>query len=139
MSRMNRVQNWESLFFARIMAVSNTPFSWGIHDCVTCAASLVQVITGQDLIADFRGRYRTEKGALNALKKAGFESLEQAVTSKLTPAENINELVRGDVVLCGDDTGKRMLGVKAGTVAVSPGTHGLNHIPPDQWVKGWKV
>ncbi len=42
-------------------------------------------MTGVDLAADFRGRYRTLKGALRALRSAGHVDLVEAVAAKLEP------------------------------------------------------
>jgi hypothetical protein len=46
-----------------------TPFAWGAHDCLLFPAAWCRA--GVDPVADFRGRYRTARGALRILKREG--------------------------------------------------------------------
>lgn len=133
-----RLPNWEERLYNRLEVYRDRPFEWGVHDCATCAADLIERITGEDLMGDLRDCYDSEKTALKAIKKAGYDSLEDLVTSRLTPLDSIYQGHRGDVVLC-DVKGKRFLAVKTGSVAVAPGKTGLMHIDFKYWVRVWRV
>jgi hypothetical protein len=47
------------------------PFAWGSHDCCMFAAEWVRICTGEDFAKGYRGKYRSEAGALKLLKRDG--------------------------------------------------------------------
>lgn len=73
------------------------------HDCSMFACSCIQAITGIDVGALFRDRYRSEKGAFLVCKRFGGAGLEAAV-EKVTADNRWEEVPplmaqRGDVIL----------------------------------------
>lgn len=59
-----------------LRAACGTPGAWGRCDCFMFAADWVVSQTGQDFAASYRGRYRTERGALRHIAKFGsFQAL----------------------------------------------------------------
>lgn len=42
---------------------AQAPFAWGVNDCALFAADAIRNMTGEDIAADFRGKYTDEAGA----------------------------------------------------------------------------
>ena len=53
------------------------PFEWGGSDC-SFVFDVIEAVTGFGAIADCRG-YLTEAGALRAIRRAGFETVQEIV------------------------------------------------------------
>lgn len=110
---------------AYLAEVARTPFSEGQHDCALFAAGAIQAMTGRDLAAEWRGRYRTTKGGIRVLRKAGYNShiayaaslFEQTVTPRI-----------GDLAVVEAEDGPA-LGVVQGTHAYVVGRQGLTLLP----------
>lgn len=57
-----------------------TPVVWGRSDCLmSCADILNEYCFGFDPADDFRNRYTTPRGYLRMLKRAGFDSVDDAI------------------------------------------------------------
>jgi hypothetical protein len=56
-----RVENWHSKLLAYIDQQERTPFAYGVNDCLLITAGAVEVVTGVDHAASFRGKYRSMK------------------------------------------------------------------------------
>ncbi len=100
---MNRFPDWPERLHAEIEAAHERPFSWGRHDCALFAADVVRAVTGEDIAAWFRGRYKTRRGAYGALKRFAGGGLEQAM-DKQAVARGMAAIrpalaQRGDMVL----------------------------------------
>ncbi|AZV00293.1 DUF6950 family protein [Paracoccus kondratievae] len=81
---LTRLPDWRARFAAEMDRQRRDPFAWGSQDCALgLAAGAVEAITGQDVAARWRGRYRSPSGARRALHKAGFTSLADLVASLL--------------------------------------------------------
>ena len=93
-----RKENWPTLLDEYLQRAKKTKFKWGDVDCATWAADFVVLITDEDYASEFRGEYKTEKGALSQIKKTGHDSLEKLVDSKLNQVLP-NLAQKGDVVL----------------------------------------
>ena len=67
-----RLPDWKQHLTLYLADVARRPFAPGVHDCALFAAGAVQAMTGVDMAAPFRGRYRTLAGGSRILKAAGF-------------------------------------------------------------------
>lgn len=76
-------------------------FAWGTFDCCTFTAAWVEMMTGEDKLAEFRGKYSTRE---EAFALAGGD-LKAALERKLGPSVPMAHAQRGDVVLFGDAVG----------------------------------
>lgn len=119
------------------MEHANTPYVFGEHDCILFAANCVEAMTGVDLAADIRGRYKTEIGAARIIKNEGFTNLGDMIASRL-PEVHLREVRRGDVVLCDGPMGE-FAAMVVGKTCVGPGPKGMLHVPIQQAKRGYKV
>lgn len=115
---IERYLDWEQRLYQFIEGRRLRPFAWGQHDCALFAADAVQQMTGVDLAADYRGKYRTLKEA------RGLGELADLVDrAGLSRKPNPRFAMRGDVVLMGGP--RPALGICLGQVFVAPGREQL--------------
>ncbi|MGF7180380.1 DUF6950 family protein [Tunturiibacter psychrotolerans] len=61
--------HWHTRAFHNFLLESaGEPFKWGSNDCCLYAANAILACTGVDIASDFRGIYKSEFGALRAIK-----------------------------------------------------------------------
>lgn len=72
---MKRFDDWPERLAAVLQSARRQPFEWGEHDCAVFAAAAVHAMTGEDLLAPFRGAYSDADSARAALRAAGHHSL----------------------------------------------------------------
>lgn len=93
-----RRPGWETRLVTRLGQVMNTPFEWGVSDCIIQQAEICQAMTGvQFLPARFR-TYRSATGAQKLLLKNGFTSVEQLLDATFERVP-VAKARRGDCVL----------------------------------------
>ena len=73
------------------------PLNWGVWDCARMAGDMAARITGTNPIADWP-EYKSEQQAVKSLRKMGFKSLQDAVSSFATPLEGPLFAMAGDIV-----------------------------------------
>lgn len=72
---MKRVTDWRARLSAVHEERRRAPHQYGEHDCGLFAADCILAMTGVDLAASFRGRYRDAAGAERLLAAAGYADL----------------------------------------------------------------
>lgn len=102
-----RKQNWPRIIAEEIKALQSTPFSWGEKDCCLAVADIIKSFTGEDLVSEFRGKYKTAKGSLMALTRYGKGSIRATVDTKL-PSIPIDQAGRGDIGIVKTDAGESL-------------------------------
>lgn len=90
--------NWQTDFLKLVQDRSDTPFEWGVNDCVMFAADAVTTMGADDPAKASRGKYKTETGAKKHLASQ-YGDLYAAWDSKLERLENIHFVQNGDVIL----------------------------------------
>lgn len=96
-------------------------------------------MTGVDHLAAFRGRYRSAKGAVRALKRiGGVETLEELTTRILKHPALPETAQRGDLVLIDTELGPT-LGICLGARSVFAGHDGLAYAPTLTSRAAWRV
>lgn len=95
-----RVDGWQRALNAYLLEAQEKykreGFSYaGLH-CVTFCADWVQVLTGTDPLADYRGQYSTEEEA-RALLESRDGSLLQALTNRFGEPVHPMKAQRGDI------------------------------------------
>jgi len=129
-----RVEGWERILAEAVEAARERPFVVGVHDCATWAAEVAGALQGRDL-ADWRGRVKTEKGALREMRRRGFATLAEAVTAVLgLPLPGVLLAQRGDVVACGP-----AIGICLGRHAAFVDRDGLGAVPIEACSMAWRV
>lgn len=120
MLNLTRRHDWPEALAGFIEARRRMPFHWGSNDCALFAADGVLEITGVDLAAEWRG-YKTERGALNRIRKAGGM---RGFAAEL-PMRHPGLARRGDIVLV-ELAGRDTFGiVGAPGIWCGPGAEGL--------------
>lgn len=69
---MARHPDWQLRLMQVLAEAARRPFQPGQHDCALFTAACVQAMTGQDIAAGWRGRYRTLRGGRIVLRRAGY-------------------------------------------------------------------
>ena len=115
---MTRLPNWPDRLTQFIVSRKAMPFEWGKHDCCLFAADAANAITGKDAAAAFRGKYRTELGAMRAIKRYGKGNIADTFSHAF--GEPVPRLLarRGDIVLLEYD-GADTVGVSYGDIVVA--------------------
>lgn len=81
---MKRLDDWRARLAAEMDRQRREAFAWGWHDCATgLACGVVEAITGADLAAEFRGKYKTPAAALRIMRERGAETLGDLVAQFL--------------------------------------------------------
>lgn len=81
---------------ATLLKFGEKPFAYGQHDCVRLVAAHIREM-GHKVSLLKGGAYKSEFGAVKALKRAGFDTLEAAIDSRfdrIAPAS----AVTGDII-----------------------------------------
>lgn len=79
-----RVDNWLVEYHNTINVIRLNPFQWGNGDCLYgLAVPVLKAMTGNDYFAKYADKYKTAKGAIKIMRKAGFETLADLVASEL--------------------------------------------------------
>lgn len=139
---MKRLPDWESRLQEFLQRRGEACHTWGVTDCCMNAADAVLAITGEDLAAEFRGRYTTAAGATRALKRYGAGTLGATLDAKL-PSNGRAFARRGDLALV-----EGLIAIVIGADAVALGDvptedglcQGWVHYPRQTWAnKIWSV
>lgn len=98
-----RLPNWRGRLTAFTDAIRRSPFDWtGQHDCALgLAARAVEAMTGDDVGAPFRGRYKSEAGALRVLRSQGVADVADVVAGLLQEVP-VSMAAEGDIVSFSD-------------------------------------
>jgi len=74
MTEIKRVRDWRSRLSAVIEARRRQPFTEE-NNCALFLADCVEAMTGVDLAADYRGKFRSLAEAIILLRKSGYPDL----------------------------------------------------------------
>ena len=133
MIKLTRLSNWEVCLSSYIEIKRDEPFAYGVNDCCYFCFGAIEVITGQDCMLEFRGKYSNEFGSLRALKEIGAGNLESTMDHKF-PEVAIGMAQRGDIAFFDG-----AIGVVMGSFAWFVSDDGLTRIPREFWTKCWGI
>jgi len=128
-----RIPAWEDALVNYIAIKRHEPFEYGVNDCCLFAAGAVIEVTGEDPMAEFRGKYDSLKGSLKVIKEIGAGTLEATLDSKF-PEVGIGHAQRGDLAFFDGS-----VGVVMGGFAYFASDDGLERVPRALWDKCWSV
>lgn len=101
---MMRRKDWRTRLHAEITASQARLFEWGANDCALFAMRCVEAMTGNNQAAPFAGTYKTARGALGVIKRAGHADLAEFAAAYF-PAIHPSEANTGDVAAVQTDEG----------------------------------
>lgn len=133
-----RKENWQAEYHRAIATAQLLPFQWGVHDCVTFAAYLVDAISDLDVTARFKAKYRwTNQGeAARLILAAG--SLQALVTEFMGPPISWVNLSLGDALMAFNN-GKEIVCIHDGHNLIAPADKGLMSVPLSSAICGWRI
>lgn len=141
---MTRFDDWDIRLHHAFEDAKHKPFAWGVNDCMTHATSMIQAMTGVDVYADFRGKYKTDIGALKRIRAAGHDSLIGLV-EELAEKNGLKEIPvafaqRGDLVYYPQvDQGAFAIVHHNGIHAVGVGESGLMRLKTLDAKRAWRI
>lgn len=133
---MMRLPDWEARLAALVVTARDRPHAWGSWDCGHLAAAAVLAVTGEDLGAEWRGRYRTKAGAARAMRRNGCAGVPDVLTRALGIAVGPLLAGRGDLVCNAEGAAGVVLGERALTVTEGAGA---DWIERRDWTQAWMV
>lgn len=134
---MRRRDDWPERLHAFIAERRELAHAWGGHDCCTFSFDWVLEATGEDLMAEWRGRYDSAFGAARMVAESGCADLGDLVATKLPEIPPLTAQ-RGDLVMFEAVSGPA-LAVVMGVNAAGVGPEGVTWVPMDRWTRAWKV
>lgn len=144
---LTRTTHWSTQEFHQfLLSREKSPFEYGRNDCALFSADAIKSFTGVDIAEDFRTKYKTQTGALKAIKKVtGGESVEDVanyVANKYSLKEYEHCLCakRGDLVLV-DNGGTLIFAVVhlSGRHVISVSETGLVRLPLTSIKRSWGI
>jgi hypothetical protein len=99
-----RREDWDLRLHHFLLSRIADRFQYGRHDCCAFATAAIEVMTGVDVMASVRGKYRDARGAARAMRKLGgtdVPTAAAAIAERYQMPELATVLLaqRGDVVL----------------------------------------
>ncbi|WP_230770713.1 DUF6950 family protein [Sphingomonas sp. Leaf4] len=139
MSRMIRRQQATQ---AAVDRFQGKPFEWGRYDCVRLAAFMLREMGHRPGLGR-AGSYKTAKGAVGALRRAGYATLAEAMDGlglqRIPPAAALP----GDIVMVPSDgawSGSLMVAVGNGrTIGWAEGLEAADVFQPVAFVAAWRA
>lgn len=133
------IQDRPAALAALIEKHRDTPFAWGVHDCCLWAANAVQVQTGSDPAAKWRGTYSL-RGEARALMEREFGGEIENIAGVVGWQEVSNlKARRGDIVSAKFKGYGVSLGVCLGSKAAFAGKTGLVFVPMSEIRRTWRA
>lgn len=141
---MARIVGWEDRLSEYIREQMAAPFAWGKNDCCLFAGDCIKIVSGHDLVEEYREQYETEEGAKKCLDKFGKGSLLSTVLTKMK-TYGFNEIhknyaQRGDMVYLVVDN-YPALGIVdfTGRQSIGISERGLVTVPLEYAKKVWRI
>lgn len=81
---MTRIPGWNARLSAHLQSLDRVPQDWTGNDCLLrLVGGAIEALTGQDVVAPWRGRWTSAIGAGRVMRNDGFDNLGDAVASVL--------------------------------------------------------
>lgn len=133
-SEWQRVPQWEARLSSHVEKARGMTYRMGRRDCARFAAGAVEAVTGVDVWPATLPGYETERGMVRAIRRMGWQSLDDAATALLGASIAPLQAHSGDVVSDGS-----ALGVMTASGPVALSDAGFVALSRDSLVKAWAV
>ncbi|PYE89572.1 DUF6950 family protein [Phyllobacterium leguminum] len=111
---MIRLSGWRPALHDYVLSVWRNSLIWGEYDCALFAADAIKAMTGEDIAAPYRGRYKTLIGGLRLLKKDGFANHAEFAASRFEEIHPSHAQIGDIAAVKVDDAAIYALGVVQG-------------------------
>ena len=140
---MKRREDWPLRLDRVICAVRYRPFIWGDFDCCLFPADAVDAVCGTEIAAGWRGRYKTAKGAVRLLRRAGgIDKVMAGIGPEIPPLmaqrADVVALPASAAAAIGETTGL-ILGICLGDRIASVAPDGLCFLPFALAERAWRI
>lgn len=126
-------------FWNVVHAARTARFEWGVHDCVTFGMRCAVAFTGDSSIEQrTRDEFGKWSSAREAVEAHGGD-LRGAVTKILGDPVPWTRLTLGSLAIAIDEQGREVIAIHDGVQLLVPVEVGLNAIPPDRALCGWRL
>lgn len=132
---MKRLHDWQTRLSEYLTANTLTPFKYGSLDCGLFVAGAIEAMTGVDVAAPLRGKYRNRREAFAEIKSLCGQATMEAIAIHLAEQFDVPEITpsfaqRGDVVVLKKGRAST-LGIIAmhGTEVLMPYRDGILRVP----------
>ena len=132
-----RKTNWPRIIADEITKHRSTEFVWGKSDCCLVVADIVKSFSDIDIADGLRGKYKTAKGSLMALRRYGEGDIPSTADRTLK-RKPVSEVSRGDVVLVKTQAGES-LGIYFNTRVWAMSEEGLIDLSKETILIAWGV
>ncbi|MCU1326641.1 MAG: hypothetical protein JWN34_2011 [Bryobacterales bacterium] len=141
---MTRLGNWQSALDRFINEHRSDRFQYGTWDCCLFVCGAIEAMTGTDIAAHFRARYRTRKEALRAIREKTGRASIRAVAEDAAAVHGMPlaaSLRRGDMALVRWGARGYLLGLVSltGRDVLAVSNAGTVRLPLSTVVMGWHV
>jgi len=117
-------------------------FATGVNDCALFVSDWALELTGEDLAAPFRGRYKTDLGSARLIKKLGYKGLEDLVSKEFdrVAVRRSSPLFaqRGDVAWV-KGSKEKICGIVGANGVLVLGVSGLVSLPTSTILCAWEI
>lgn len=134
---MRRHIDWQERLTVWLQENRLKSFQQGQWDCGYFAAGAIEAMTGVDIIADVRGKYKTTKGAMKVLKRMGHKDHVSLFASHCPEIPTLSARP-GDLVTFATGEGLA-LAIVQGAGAYHAGPHGLSVISMQAAHRAYRV
>lgn len=139
---MIRVSDWQTRLSAYLQAASFRPFEYGVQDCGLFVAGAVEAMTGVDVAAELRGRYRTRGQAFDRIRELTGRGSMIAVADFVARRYRLVLIPplsaqRGDAVQ--DRSGRLGIVAMHGWEILTPYKDGLLRLPLGYAARAWRI
>lgn len=134
---MIRLSNWKTRLVQYLAQHIDEQYEIGTFDCALFAAGAIEAMTGTDIAAPFKGKYRSFARGYALMQAAGHAD-HVAYFASLLPEVHPSAAAPGDIAVV-DVDGDAALGVVQGEMVYALAERGLVLIPLREVSRCFKV
>lgn len=132
-----RRPDWRTRLHNELAASMTRPFEWGMNDCALFAMRCVEAMTGDNPAAPYAGAYKTARGAMGVIRRAGHTDLVEFAAAHFAAIHPSKANV-GDVAAVQTERGPA-LGVFGGSRIHVMRHDGLGTVPRNAAISAYRI
>jgi len=134
---VGRRPDWRTRLNDELAASARRPFEWGSNDCALFSMRCVEAMTGVNPAASYAGKYKTARGALGIIRRAGHTDLA-AFAAAYFAAIHPSQANVGDVAAVQTEHGSA-LGIFGGACIHVMRADGLGTVPRSAAISAYRI